>query len=168
MSASYTLHVAPFAEPGDPRALDAADLVRDGFSWPAFLVPSLWFLRHRHVWLALGGLAAELILWGVLRMAGLGPEAIGAAELVVHLGFGFEANTLRRWAYARRGRPAADVVFAANLAEAEAKTFTRWLAPAPGGQPLVAAQPSKPAIRPILPVRPGHEPVIGLFPDHGR
>ena len=34
----------------DPAALDRAEVVRDGFSWGACLVPGLWFLWHRH-WL---------------------------------------------------------------------------------------------------------------------
>ena len=61
MSASYTLHVAPHARPGDVEALDGANLVRDGFSWWAFVAPPVWFLAHRH-WLV--ALAVTLVLAG--------------------------------------------------------------------------------------------------------
>lgn len=161
MSAAYTLHVAPFAAPGDPAALERADLVRDGFSWGAFLVPSLWFLRHRHGWLALAAAAVVVALAVALRAAGMGSGTILAAELLLHALIGLEGPTLRRWAYARRHRPMADVVYAANEAEAEAKSFARWLSgsdPSPPRPPAAVPSTGAGAWR-------GPEPVIGLFPD---
>src|SRR3954447_18119157 len=47
----YTLHLPQHARPGDPEILDAAELVKDGFSWGAFLFTFLWLLFHR-LWLA--------------------------------------------------------------------------------------------------------------------
>lgn len=157
MSASYTLHVAPFAAPGDPQALDRADLVRDGFSWGAFLVPSLWFVRHRHWWLALGSVVAVAGLGAGLAGLGASLPSIVAAELLLHLLLGFEGSSLRGWAYGRRHRPAVDVVVAANEAEAEAKSFARWLGPAEASARAPARLPPRPR---------GPEPVLGLFPDH--
>lgn len=163
MSAPYTLHVAPFAEPGDPRALERADLVRDGFSWGAFLVPALWFVAHRHWLLALAAVLVVGALAGILRLAGLAPGPILMAEILLHLLIGFEASSLRRWSYARRGRPAVDVVHAANEAEAETKAFSRWLAPA--AEAAATRPPPVPArYRPALGARPDGG-VIGLFPD---
>ncbi|MDB5589685.1 DUF2628 domain-containing protein [Enterovirga sp.] len=163
MSAAYTLHVAPDFAPGDPRALERADLVRDGFSWGAFLVPSLWFLRHRHWLLALGVAAAVVGLASGLRALGAGLGTILMAEVLLHGLFGLEGPTLRRWALARRGRPAVDVVYAASEAEAETKSFGRWLDdPAPVAR---AVPPVVSALRANPFARPGHEPVIGLFPD---
>lgn len=157
MSASYTLHVAPYAAPGDPNALERADLVRDGFSWGAFLVPALWFLRHRHWWLALGAALAVPALWGALHLLGARPPAILAAEILLHLLLGFEGPSLRAWAYDRAHRPAVDVVTAASEAEAEAKSFGRWLDPA-----------GAPAARPAARLAPGArdaDHILGLFPD---
>lgn len=161
MSASYTLHAARGAAPGDPEALERAALVRDGFSWGAFLVPSLWFIRHRHWGLALIALVAVGgTAWG-LRGAGVGGGTIFTVELLLHALIGLEASTLRRWAYGLRGRPVADIVAAGNEAEAEAKSFARWLSqdavafrsaptPWPGrGGSLASTGPA----------------VIGLFPD---
>ncbi len=159
MSATYTLHVAPYGRPGDPDALDRADLVRDGFSWGAFLVPALWLFRHRHWFLGLAVLAVVFGLAALLRVAGLGSGTIVVAELLLHLLIGFEAATLRRWSYARRGRPAVDVVFATSEADAEAKSFARWLLPPPIGPRVVAPFRATPTLR------RGLEPVIGLFPD---
>ena len=142
MSAAYTLHVAPYGAPGDPHALDRSDLVRDGFSWGAFLVPALWFIRHRHWLLALGAAALVAALAFALHAAGAGAGTILAAEL-------------------HRGRPVVDVVYAANEAEAETKSFARWLSDRDGPEPR--RPPAASRIAP--PVRPGAEPVIGLFPD---
>lgn len=159
MSATYTLHVSPFAASGDAEALERADLVRDGFSWGAFLAPMLWFFRHRHWFLGLGALAIVLGLYGILKLAGFGPGAILAAEIVLHLLFGLEGSSLRRWAYAVQGRPAVDVVLAGSLEEAETKSFGRWLAEAERPRSTSPVRPG-----PTTPWR-GREPVLGLFPD---
>lgn len=163
-SASYTLHVAPHADPGDPAALERATLVRDGFSWAAFVAPGLWLFWHRH-WLA--GLAAWIVVVGLavgLAAAGARPGTIVAAELILHVLFGLEGASLRRLSLARAGRPVRDVVVASDLSDAEAKSFARWLAPGEG--------PVRAAPRAVVPVagRPGFGapgPVLGLFPEPG-
>ena len=162
MSAPYTLHVAPYGTPGDPHALDRADLVRDGFSWGAFLVPMLWFFRHRHWLLGLGALAAVAGLALVLWLLGFGIVTILCAELLLHLLIGLEGPSLRGWAYGRSGRPAVDVVTASDEAEAESKSFGRWLA-----DPAGAESPKPPRSPPPIPGRWGGEPIIGLFPESG-
>lgn len=167
MSASYTLHVAPYAAPGDAEALDRASLVRDGFAFWAFLVPPLWFFVHRH-WLL--GLILTLLLttfWVLLRYSGLPVGATSLMNTFLWGLIGLEASTLRRWDYTRQGRPAVDVVFAANEAEAEAKSFARWLEP----DAVQAGPPPLPVpARAIVPGwAPRDEPhVIGMFPDMER
>ena len=78
-STAYTLHVAPFAVPGDPGALDRAEIVRDGFSWGAFLVPGLWLLLHR-CWVA--GIAAFVVVIGLGAMIGTGAAGLLLGALV--------------------------------------------------------------------------------------
>ncbi|MEZ5775925.1 MAG: DUF2628 domain-containing protein [Hyphomicrobiaceae bacterium] len=58
----YTVH-AP-VPPGDLSALDPADivLVKDGFSWPAFMFGGLWLLVL--------GMWRELLAFLVLAVAG--------------------------------------------------------------------------------------------------
>lgn len=169
MSASYTLHVAPYAAPGDADALDRADLVRDGFAWWAFIAPPLWFLAHRH-WLL--GLAVGLVLagfWAGLWALGLPAGVRTILNTLLWLLVALEASSLRRWDYARQGRPAVDVVFAANEAEAETKSFARWLEPALARGAVVAPVPAMPAAYPRAAGPWGAEPqVIGLFPDAER
>lgn len=156
MSAAYTLHVPRDATPGDPAALDRADLVRDGFAWGALVSPTLWFFWHRHWVLGLAALAVGAALVFGLLAAGAGLGTVLTVDFLLHVLFGLEGPSLRRFGYARRGRPAADVVVAANSADAEAKAFTRWLAKAEAPVRTIATAPT---------YRRVEEPVIGLFPD---
>ena len=161
MARTYTLHVPANAEPGDPEGLDQAELVKDGFSWGAFLFTFLWFFWNR-LWLAgLGVLIAVVGLPFALQAARVNTAAAVLAELLLSLLIGLEANSLKRWTW-RRKKPAADVVTASDLDEAEAKAFSRWLENTAEPRPdRVSASFPVPAYR-------GSEPVIGLFPDTER
>lgn len=154
---TYTLHVPEGAVRGDARALERAELVRDGFSWGAFAFTVLWFVRHR-LWLA-----ALLVLVGLVGLAfagralGLSPFAALVVTGLASLLIGMEASSLRRWTYGRRGKPARDAVIAGSQEEAELKAAARWLdAEAPPG--VAAPVASRPA------PRRGDDAVIGLFP----
>jgi hypothetical protein len=161
---TFTLHLPRDARPGDLAALEKADLVKDAFSWGAFFFTFLWFFAHR-LWLA--GLAVLLVLlafnWS-LDVLDVQPAANVLANLLLSCLIGLEANSLRRWTLARRGRPTADVVSASDRDEAETKAFARWLersaAPAPVRSPV---PPPAPVFSPAR-----AEPVIGLFPDAER
>jgi hypothetical protein len=158
---TYTLHLPADARSDDPRNLETATLVKDGFSWGAFFFTALWFFARR-LWLAgLLVLIAVVGLGAALAALGAGAGTIVWAELLLAWLIGLEAESLRRWTYRRRCRPAVDVVLASNLEEAEAKSFARWLARNP-------AAPSAPAsFRPVAAHR-APEPVIGLFPEAER
>lgn len=152
---TYTLHVPEGTARGNARALEQAELVRDGFSWGAFAFTVLWFLRHR-LWIAsllvLAGLVA-LALAG--RALGLSPLAAVIVTVLASLLIGMEASSLRRWTYGRQGRPARDAVIAGSQEEAEMKAAARWL-------------DGEAAPRPAQPARPVHrrdeDAVIGIFP----
>ena len=117
--AIFTVHEPPRRQ-GDLAAhADGFVFLRDRFSWPAFLVPSLWMLRHR-LWLALAGYVlagAGLVL--VLRFAGLPTGAAALVVLLLSLLIGIEAGNLRRLALARRGYAQLGVVVADDLESAE-------------------------------------------------
>jgi hypothetical protein len=156
--ATYTLHVPEGSIPGEAHALERAELVRDGFSPGAFLFTFLWCAAHR-LWLAsLGVLLAFIGLTALLTALRVSPGAVFLAELLLALLIGLEASSLKRWTFARQGRPAVDVVEADSAEEAELKTFRRWLAgrseaPRPFAAPMARRAP---------------EPVIGLFPEAER
>jgi hypothetical protein len=158
---TFTLHLPGDARPGDPAALDEAELVKDAFSWGAFFFTFLWFFAHR-LWLAGLGVLVVLFAFGaVMNLLDVHPMAAFLAQVLLQGLIGLEANSLRRWTLARHGRPMADVVTAADRDEAEAKAFARWLE----RRPVAPRQPA-PASAPLMARRP--EPVIGLFPDAER
>jgi hypothetical protein len=162
--AAYTLHVDGEAHPGDPRALDRAVVLKDGFSWGAFFFTVLWFFAHR-LWLAgLFVLAAVLALVVGAYLAGAGFGAIWLAVALFSVLVGLEASSLRRWTLARRGRPAVDVLSAGSAAEAETKAFERWLAGDSTKLESAAVSPTRP--RPAQWQPPA--PVLGLFPEAER
>lgn len=95
-------------------------LVRDGFAFLAFLVPVLWFLRHR-MWIeAALALALTLALSTLDGLGGLGGPLL---SLLASLLIGLEAPTLRLWTLRRRGWRERGVVEAEGLADAEARLF---------------------------------------------
>jgi hypothetical protein len=174
---TYTLHVPEDARPGDADALAKADVVKDGFAWIAFLLGPfgfLWFLFQR-LWIAGIGVLVILVAFQIgLRSLGADPVAAFFAELLLAILIGLEANSLKRWTYARRGRPAVDAVLASDQDQAAVKAFGRWLAarPAPGpaaALPAATLGSVPPPAGGAFSYRPGiGEPVIGLFPDSER
>jgi hypothetical protein len=159
---TFTLHLPRGARPGDPAALDKSELVKDAFSWGAFIFTFLWFFFHR-LWLAGLAVLAVLIAFNLaLNVPDVHPLAGFAAEMLLLVLIGLEANSLRRWTLSRRGRPAVDVVSAADRDEAETKAFARWLERSSASAPT-----RNPAPAPTLSTR-RPEPVIGLFPDAER
>ena len=159
---TYTLHVAADAAPGDAGTLERAVLVKDGFSWGAFVFSFFWFFAHR-LWVAgLIVLIAAAALGAALQLLRIGAGAGVSAAFLFALLVGLEANSLRRWTLARSGRPAVDVVRSCDREEAETKAFARWLGEAPSG-------PAAPAWRAAAQTAyRGPEPVIGLFPEAER
>jgi hypothetical protein len=100
----YTVH---------PRAGQEPVLVREGFSWGAFLLPTLWFLWNR-MWLVA---FADLVL--MLAIGLLLPDRAAAwVALAAQILLAMHARDLRRWTLARRGFALVGVVAAANEEEA--------------------------------------------------
>lgn len=154
---TYTLHLPADGRPGEREALEKAELVKDGFSWGAFVFSAVWFFMHR-LWLAGLGVLLVILLFNLgLAAAGVRPGTALLAQVLLSILIGLEASSLTRWTYARRGWPAVDVVTAVDREEAEVKAFARWLRRADG--PRGARAPS------AMPAYRGPEPVIGLFPD---
>lgn len=165
--AAYTLHLDREAPAGDPRALDRAVVLKDGFSWGAFFFTVLWFFAHR-LWLAgLIVLAATTALIVGAYLAGAGIAAVWLAVVLFSILVGLEASSLRRWTLSRHGRPAVDVLSAGSAEEAEAKAFARWLAAECGAGDPAAGPPAAPRPPQWHPPAPP-SPIIGLFPEAER
>jgi len=157
---TYTLHLPADARPGDRDALDQAKIVKDGFSWAAFFFTALWFFFQK-LWLAGLGVLVVIVAFDLgLSLLRIEPGAAVLAQVLLSLLIGLEANNLKRWTYARRGRPAVDVVTASNREEAELKAFSRWL-----DRSGTRAAPPAQRTPATAPAYRGPDPVIGLFPD---
>ena len=78
-------------------------LVKEGFSWPAFVFAGFWILWHR-MWLAA---AAFWALWfafaGVLALFGVDEASQGIISIAIALAVGVFGNDVRRWQLSRAG-----------------------------------------------------------------
>lgn len=111
---AWTVHLPPEAASSRPPLL-----LREGFSFWAFLFGPFWLLAHR-CWLA--GLAALLLMVAL----GFLPGAWGALlPLGLNLLLGFHAQDLRRWTLGRRGWRLAHVVLGEDEDTALVRLLTR-------------------------------------------
>ncbi len=98
----WTVHGRPASERKAPRVV----LVRDGFSWGAFLFPTIWFLWNGLIALAAMHFALVALLGALLPGAAL-PFALAGLQCFI----GFEARNLQAWWLGLRGfRPEAVLV----------------------------------------------------------
>ncbi len=119
---TYTAHRKPDLL---DQVNDGSDIVfiKDGFSWPAFLIPFFWMIWHR-LWLPL---AVYLAAVALLVLAGnvvfsLPDGLLASLGLLINLFVGLEGNNFRRTALAKRGfEEIADIV--ADNSEAASYRF---------------------------------------------
>lgn len=157
----YTVHERAVV-PGQAQdaALVDAVLVKEGFSWLAFLVAPLWALHHRQ-WL---GLVAYAVAVTLLGLAAEGAALGAAAASVLALGFailvGASANDWRRRTLARQGYGLAGVVAAPDLEAAEERWFLGLEvgAGAPRRSSAPTPPPSAPATARLTTARPAGLP----------
>ncbi len=111
-------HIVMLPPDGSPQSrAEQAVLVRDGFSWPAFLVPWLWLLWHR-LWaegIIVILLVAAFSIFGEMVGMGLASALLG---LLVSIYVGLEGQAMRVAALRRRGYRQWGVVEGGNADEA--------------------------------------------------
>jgi len=78
-------------------------VVKEGFSWPAFLVGPLWALWHRHWLAALVLMAMSLAIAGLTELLAANAAAKTALSLGWSVFIGMFANDLRRALLERLG-----------------------------------------------------------------
>ncbi len=155
--AVYTVHEPPLREDRAEADTDQFVFVRDGFYFWAFLFGPLWMIWRR-LWLVLLlYLIATTALQVGLHMLGVSAGVKFAVGFLIALLVGFEAATLRRWTYWRRGWRNPGVVVGPDLETAERRFFDSWSS---DGAPRVSAAPPPP---PRIP-EPAPQ-VLGLFPE---
>lgn len=148
----------------EASAGDRVDFVKDGFSWPGFVLSLPWLLYHR-LWV---GLLVYLLCVAVLAIAAsLLPIAefeAGLLGLLPALFVGLDGNDMRRRKLAGLGYADRGLVTARSLTEAEIAFFSRH-----GGTGIVARPRSAPPPQTAPRQRPafaaGDREVLGLFPE---
>lgn len=111
----YTAYEKP--EAAEPSA--RMELVRDGFSWMAFLFNFFWMLYHRLWREAFVYMAILVALTLVTTPLGLSEITVGLVQFWLQLLIAFHASDLRGRALARQGYRMAGVLVASNDTEAE-------------------------------------------------
>lgn len=161
----YTVH-APLAQVGDRTAPDRMVFVRDGFDFWAALFGSLWFLAQR-LWLGLLiYLVAVAVLVAAMVLLHLDSQTDFIIAVLVKLLVGFEAPSLKRWAYSRGTWRMVDVVVAKDQDAAEHRFFARWNeARAAGTGVLPNDRGAPPPVRPSAGTTAGFGDIMGLFPQ---
>jgi hypothetical protein len=165
-----------FAPPPEPGAAAPDPLrfvfVKDGFCWPALLIPELWLL-FRRMWLVfLIYLAASAAI--SIVGANVGGPLPWVTLLLMHLLFALEGNALRRWKLSALGYALVGVA-EGRRADAEMRFFSQWQPPALPAAPSAAAPPVQatvPAVADAGTQAPAtvlaeSGTVIGLFPAPG-
>jgi Protein of unknown function (DUF2628) len=163
--AVYTVHEPPLRRRESESDPTRFAFVRDGFHFWAFVLSSLWMLRHR-MWLVL---IAHLLVVTALAVALSWFDAPGNAIVMVGallaLLIGLEASTLRRFTLGRRGWKYVGVVVADDLELAERRFFDSWTGHA--APPSTASSSLPPAAPPSRAAGSAQQDVIGLFPQPG-
>lgn len=159
-------HVVMMPPSGSPQSRsEQAILVRDRFSWPAFLVPPLWLLWHR-LWLE--AVIAIAIMGGTTvtgELAGMGPAG-SLMGLLVSIYVGLEGQAMRIAALRRRGYTQWGVVEGGNADEAYIRYAHEAAAAPDEPEPSPAIVPEETTgQRPVYRAAPA--PSLGLIP-YGR
>ncbi len=162
----YSVYEPPADDSDVAVRADKIAFVKEGFSWPALLVPVLWLLYQR-MWIEL--ILFVAILSAVPWLFGFdqtGKEFAGWVSLALTILFAFEANDLRGWALQRRGYRFAAVATGRDRTEAERSFFTAWLPQQTRSKRVPEATPrASDASPPARGSNDGGDDVIGLFPQ---
>ena len=157
--AAYSVFAPPLAHPGAAGA-ERFKFVRDGFSWPAFILGPIWMLFHRLALVVVLWLAVVLVLGAVTRLVGVPSGAALLVFLLLAFLIGLEASTLRSWTLKRRGWREIGIVVADELEAAERRFFDELH----DQDPLGFGTPVAGRIA-MLDRAQGGSDVIGLFPE---
>ncbi len=160
----YSVYEPPSGADEIEHRANGLVFVKEGFSWPALLVPGVWLL-YRRMWLESAAFAALIVLLGWLcGGSDAGKSLFGWMSLGLIVLFAFEANDLRIGALERRGYKLAGIATGKTRDDAELDFFRAWLPgqSRSGGSDAGARSRQVPV---VLPRSGEGDGVIGLFPQ---
>jgi hypothetical protein len=121
--AFYTFYLPQNLPPGAVQAEEKLRVVKDGFSWLAFVFPLPWLLLNRlWLWSALY-FAASLLLGLAAAMLGANDSVLMPSMIMLSCFIGLEAGTLKAEGLRKRGYAPAASFVAGSREEAELKFF---------------------------------------------
>lgn len=100
-------------------------LVKEGFSWPAFIFTFVWALATRMWWPAIALFAVVILAGAGVEAAGLAEDLQGLVTLSLAIAIGFLGNDIRRWHLDRIGFSEAGVVSGKNKEDAMQRLLER-------------------------------------------
>jgi hypothetical protein len=163
----YSVYEPPAKAPEVLPRAEALAFVKEGFSWPALLVPALWLLFQR-MWPEFVLFVVLFVVLGwLLGQSDQGQALLGWISLGIVVLFAAEANDLRRAALERRGWRQIGVAFGQSREAAELSFFRAWLPEqerSSRDRPVPAEAPRQTEAPPRKTGAEGEE-VIGLFPQ---
>jgi hypothetical protein len=115
---SFTIHLPSAAGLAIEERIAAAQAVKEGFSWPAFVFSFLWAISHRMWGVAIALFVLELVLGAVGEALGFDLVTDIAVSTGAALILGFVANDILRWSLERRGYLERGVIGAHSSEEA--------------------------------------------------
>jgi hypothetical protein len=163
----YSVYEPPAKAPEVLVRAEALAFVKEGFSWPALLVPGLWLLFQR-MWLELVLFVVLFVVLGwLLGQSDQGKGLFSWISLGIVVLFAAEANDLRRAALERRGWREVGVAVGQGREAAEFSFFRSWLPEQERSSRDWPLAPDAPRQAEVSPRKPGgeSEEVIGLFPQ---
>jgi Protein of unknown function (DUF2628) len=157
--AAYSVFAPPLSHPGAAGA-ERFRFVRDGFSWPAFILGPFWMLFHRLALVVILWLVVAFALGAVIRLLGVPSGTASLVFLLLAFLIGLEASTLQSWTLKRRGWREIGIVVADELEAAERRFFDEL-----HGQDRTDFGTTVPGRIAMLDRSQGGTDVIGLFPE---
>lgn len=100
-------------------------VVKEGFSWPAFLFSAVWALWSRLWLVALGIIIAEALAGALMSWLNASVVTQTSISMGLAVLLGVIGNDLKRWTLERRGFIQSDIVAAADGDAAEHRFFER-------------------------------------------
>ena len=140
----YTVHYRTENERSIAGLADDAVFVKEGFSWPAFLIPMLWVIYHRMWWVLAGLILVQAVIAGLAEAVQLSENIIVAGSVAINFLMGFEGNNIRRWYLDRQRKRQHAVVYGDNLETAEHRFFNALAIELKKATPTVADAPAAP------------------------
>jgi hypothetical protein len=112
-----------FEKPEAPEPTDRVELLREGFTFWAFVLGPIWLLAKRQWLLFFGFVTCAVLARITAGLFGLPMVTVAVAALFLHLMLGYHVNDLRAWRLKRRGYRFAGVLAAESPMHAQRRYY---------------------------------------------